>query len=162
MVGSVGERRALVGAAIATVGSLVTIVGTFLPWLRSGTRNRSSYTIFDLVERLGFAPGGFVAWSLRLWPFVPLLMVVISITCWAAPIERRLVRPLAVLAAVATVWIGGTGLAVLAAPAAGLFRIGPGPAITVLGVLVAATGSAATALTSAGVSRRGSVASEAA
>ena len=65
----------MVGAAVISSGGALTLIGTFLPWLRSGARDRASYTIFDLVERLGFAPGGVVALSLRLWPLVPLLLV---------------------------------------------------------------------------------------
>ena len=32
-------------------GSGVAVLGTFLPWLRSGAVDRSSYEIFDLVDR---------------------------------------------------------------------------------------------------------------
>lgn len=152
VVGSDGEQHAVWGAVLATVGALVTVVGTFLPWLRSGARNRSSYTIFDLVERLGFAPGGMVAWSLRLWAFVPLLLVVVAVGAWSASFDARLRRPLLATSIVAAIWVGGTSIAVMAAPEAGLFRIGPGPAVTLAGVLGAAAGG----LASARVTRRGS------
>jgi len=111
------------------------VVGTFLPWLRSGSRNRSSYTIFDLVERLGFTPGGVVSWSLRLWPLVPLLLVGVTVLGWAFATRRGRWWVVIVAAGLAVVWVGGTAMAILLAPDGGLFRLGPGPAVTVLGAL---------------------------
>jgi hypothetical protein len=128
------------GAIGATGGSAVALVGTFLPWLRSGARDRSSYTIFDLVERLGFAPGGVVAWSLRLWPLVPLLLVAVTVSAWAV-VTRHLRWSITMgVAVVALVWVGGTAIALVIAPDVGLFRIGIGPAVTLVGVLVAVAG----------------------
>jgi len=131
------------GALGATGGSAVALVGTFLPWLRSGARDRSSYTIFDLVERLGFAPGGVVAWSLRLWPLVPLLLVAVAVTAWAVVTGHLRWEITMGVAAVAVVWVGGTAVALVLAPDAGLFRIGIGPAVTLVGVLVAVAGAVA-------------------
>ena len=135
-----GAVRQRLGAILTTVGALVTLVGTFLPWLRSGARGRSSYAIFDLVERLGFAPDGVISWSLRLWPLVPLLLVVLVVVTWWPAGSGRQGTVGVVLAAVATVWAGGTGVAVMVAPEVGLFRIGVGPLVTVVGALVIAVG----------------------
>jgi hypothetical protein len=128
------DRRHL-GAVITTAGAVVALAGTFLPWLRSGGRDRSSYTIFDLVDRLGFASGGVVAVSLRLWPLVPLLLAVTVIGAWAAPFDTRARRVAVVLVVIAVVWIGGTSVAVMLAPDVAIFRIGPGPPVTLLGAL---------------------------
>jgi hypothetical protein len=128
------------GATVVTIGGVVMLVGTFLPWLRSGTRNRASYTIFDLVERLGFAPGGVVAWSLRLWPLVPLLLVATVTTAWAVATRHLPWAVPAVPAACATVWVGGTATAVLLAPDIALFRIGTGPAVTFAGNVLLVVG----------------------
>ena len=117
------------------------LVGTFLPWLRSGARDRASYTIFDLVERLGFAPGGVIAWSLRLWPLVPLLLVVVVTTAWSVATGHLRWWVPAVLAMVAAVWVGGTSVAVLMAPDIALFRVGVGPTVTLVGTVVLAAGS---------------------
>jgi hypothetical protein len=129
-------------AFAATLGSGVAILGTFLPWLRSGTRGRSSYTIFDLVERLGFAPGGIVSWSLRLWPIVPLLLVVNVVAVWIVVHTGRWWPWLAITTTIVAVWVGGTAIAIRFAPDAGLFRIGVGPSVTLVGVvtLVVAVG----------------------
>ena len=109
------------------------LVGTFLPWLRSGARNRSSYTIFDLVERLGFAPEGVVAWSLRLWPLVPLLLVATVITAWAVAADHMSWYVPLALSSCSVIWVGGTSLALLLAPDIALFGVGVGPAVTLVG-----------------------------
>jgi hypothetical protein len=132
--------RAFRGAVTTTVGAAIALTGTFLPWLRSGSRDRSSYTIFDLVERLGFAPGGVVAWSLRLWPLVPLLLVTMAVAGWAVATGHLRWPPAAVAIGTAIVWIGGTAVALVLAPDAGLFRVGNGPAVAVAGVLVSGLG----------------------
>ncbi len=123
-----------------TVGAAIALIGTFLPWLRSGSRDRSSYTIFDLVERLGFAPSGVVAWSLRFWPLVPLLLVATAVAAWAVATGHLRWRIASVTLGVAIVWVGGTALAVVLAPDAGLVRVGDGPAVAGGGVLVAGIG----------------------
>ncbi|MFW2332885.1 hypothetical protein [Ilumatobacter sp.] len=121
------------GATVVTIGGVVMLVGTFLPWLRSGARNRSSYTIFDLVERLGFAQGGVIEWSLRLWPLVPLLLVATVITAWAVGTEHLSWPVPLTLASCAVIWVGGTALALLLAPDIALFGVGVGPAVTLAG-----------------------------
>jgi len=123
-----------------TVGGAVMLLGTFLPWLRSGSRDRSSYTIFDLVERLGFAPGGVIAWSLRLWPLAPLLLVAVATTAWAVATDHlRWPVPLA-LSACSVIWIGGTAVALLLAPDIALFGVGVGPAVTLAGTALVVAG----------------------
>ena len=56
----VAQQRA--GAVTVTAGAAVLLVGTFLTWLRSGATERSSYDVFDLVDRLGFSEGGLMGW----------------------------------------------------------------------------------------------------
>lgn len=128
------------GAVVVTTGAACVLTGTFLPWLRSGSRDRSSYTIFELVERLGFAPGGAVSWALRLWPAVPLVLVMIAVGAWVVSTTRSGWPILATLTVVAVVWVGGTATSVVLAPDAGLFRIGLGPAVTLLGLVVVVAG----------------------
>ncbi|HEX7305282.1 hypothetical protein [Lentzea sp.] len=40
--------RSAVGAAIAAVGLVTSIAGTFLPWLKSGSTTRDSYEVLSL------------------------------------------------------------------------------------------------------------------
>jgi hypothetical protein len=129
-------------AIVTTAGAGTMLVGTFLPWLRSGARNRSSYTIFDLVERLGFAPGGVIAWSLRLWPLVPLLIVVTATCAWAVVTHHVRWGVCAAATVTLVVWVGGTATAVFLAPDVALFRIGVGPTVTLVGAVAAAAGVA--------------------
>ncbi len=135
---AVAEHR---GAALATIGGAVTLIGTFLPWLRSGARDRSSYTIFDLVDRLGFSPAGVISWSLRLWPLVPLLVVVVVVAAWWPTMSTRARTAVTAATAVVVVWVGATAIAVSFAPDVALFRIGPGPAVTVFGALTLGVGA---------------------
>jgi len=124
----------LAAPVMITVGSLGVLVGTFWPWVASGRRNRSSYQIFEVVERLGFAPGGAVGWGLRLWPIVPLLVVCASIAAWY---RRRLAAGL--LAGLGALYAGGVGLAMGSAPRSGLVRVLGAPTFTAIasGVLLA-------------------------
>jgi hypothetical protein len=125
-----------------SVGSLVIVVGTFLPWLQSGAVARSSYEIFDLVDRLGFSPDGAVGWSLRLWPVVPLLLVLGVVLQWAHS-ERALVRAVRLLLpVVVALYVGATAVAVRLAPASGLFRYRFGTWVTLLGSLAVVGASA--------------------
>ena len=81
-------QRVLIGRVASTSGAVAVVVGTFLPWLRSGTRLRSSYDIFSLVERLGFSRSDVVGWGLRLWPVLPFLVVTLCL----CPQRRGLIR----------------------------------------------------------------------
>lgn len=130
------DRR--IGATVLTVGAAVTLTGTFLSWVGSGSRERSSYQIFGLVDRLGFAPNSAVGWLLRLWPLVPLALVVTVIVHWAHHPSLR--WPRHDIAGAAVIYPGVTAIAVANAPEIGLFRVGPGPIVTVVGALVMLAG----------------------
>jgi hypothetical protein len=134
------------GAITVSAGAAVLLVGTFLTWLRSGAIDRSSYDLFDLVDRLGFSEGGIVGWALRLWPLVPLLLVVTVITWWA-PFANSAVSALRTgLALLASLYAGGVALAVVNAPDVALFSVGPGPFVTLIGAVVMLAGIGVTAL----------------
>jgi hypothetical protein len=132
--------RAHVPAAVVTSGAGLALIGTFLPWLRSGSVDRSSYEIFDLVERLGFSPNGVVAWVLRLWPLVPLLLACSAIALWLRPSDPRVRRALAVLPIASALVLVGTALVVSRAPDVGLFRVGIGPWCSVAGAVLMVAG----------------------
>ncbi len=137
-----------------TVASLVVLIGSFLPWLRSGRAERSSYEIFELVDRLGFAPDGAVGWALRLWPLLPLLLALTVVAAWAAIVHPASFRWIHVVTGVvAGCYALGVSTAVRLAPEAGLFQFRVGTWVTLVGAvaLLAAIGSQARAL-----SRRGS------
>jgi hypothetical protein len=131
------------GAITVTVGAAVLLVGTFLTWVRSGATQRSSYDVFDLVERLGFSEGGLVGWGLRLWPLVPLLLVATVITSWSPFSSAGWTAVRVVLTLVASLYAGGVALAVMNAPDVALFTVGPGPVVTLIGGVVMIVGVAA-------------------
>ena len=128
-------RRA--GAITVGVGAAVVILGSSMAWLRTGSRRRSSYDVFALVDRLGFAPGGLVGWAVRLWPVVPLLVVIAAVLAWQS---RR--WPLMLAALVAGTYAGGVALAVATADAPRLLKVGAGPAVTAVGAALVVVGAA--------------------
>ena len=132
------DRRA--GAIVLTVGAVITLVGTFLGWVSSGSAERSSYEVFGLVERLGFSPDGAVGWALRLWPLVPLTLVVSVIVHWVHHPSMR--WPRHATASAAVLYPGVTSIAIVNAPEVGLFRVGPGPWVTLVGSVVMLAGLA--------------------
>ena len=67
---------------LVTLAAAGTVTGTFLPWLRSGKHDRTSYQLLSLLDTLGFTSGGPVGWAVRLWPLVPLICVVAAVTSW--------------------------------------------------------------------------------
>lgn len=140
-----GDRR--IGAIVLTIGAAISLVGTFLSWVSSGSTDRSSYEIFGLVDRLGFEPNSAIGWLLRLWPLVPLALVVTVIAHWAHHPSLR--WPRHGITSAALIYPGVTALAVANAPQIGLFDVGPGPWVTVVGALVMLAGLATPPLLSA-------------
>ena len=128
-------QRILIGRAIASVGAVVAFAGTVLPWLRSGTRQRNSYEIFSLVDRLGISPSSLVGWGVRLWPVVPLLLASAVTMLW---FPRRWFTGSVV--AVAVIYTGSVSAAVRSAPSTSLISIEAGPLVTVVGAILLATG----------------------
>ena len=121
------------------------VLGSFLPWVRTGSRSRNSYDVFRVVGRLGFAPEGPAATALRWWPVVPLLTVVAVVAVWWG-----WGRPGGVLGIVAAVYAGIIGAAVAAAPQAGLLDIGAGPVLTAIGGVVLLGGAIAATIVGRG------------
>jgi hypothetical protein len=130
-------QRILIGRVVATIGAMVALVGTFQPWVRSGERLRSSYEIFSLVDRVGISRSSVVGWGLRLWPVVPLLLVLSITMLWFA---RRWPAATFVVV-VAVVYAGVVSVAVRRAHATSLITIARGPLITIVGVVGLAVGA---------------------
>ncbi|HEY7625570.1 MAG TPA: hypothetical protein VH761_00825 [Ilumatobacteraceae bacterium] len=128
-------RRVLIGRVVATSAALVLLVGTFLPWITSGRRRRSSYQIFSLIERIGYPSSSAVGWALRLWPLLPLLTVAaITILWFHRPAMAAGVGGLA--AAYATI----VAVAVLTSSPSPLIDIEYGPIVTLVGAADFAVG----------------------
>jgi hypothetical protein len=125
------QRPRFTAAVTVSCGALLMIVGCFLPWLRSGERERSSFELFGLVDRLGFASSGAFAWAVRLWPMVPLLAIVASIGVWYLS-GLRIVAP----ALVATIYAGGVSIGMQQIPNSAFVGVGTGPLVTATGCVV--------------------------
>jgi hypothetical protein len=119
-----------------TIGAAAVLVGTFMPWWRSGTRGRTSYQLLGLVDRLEFAPDGPAAAAVRWWPIVPFLLVVAVVAAWW---DRWFVA--AVTSALGGCYALVFALVIRAAPGRAL----AGTLVTIVGavVLLAAAASAA-------------------
>jgi hypothetical protein len=71
--------RSAVGAAIAAVGLITSIVGTFLPWLKSGRTTRDSYEVLSLRDLAGLdGVAGTVVTSVWVG-LTPLAMVAVAL-----------------------------------------------------------------------------------
>jgi hypothetical protein len=105
-----------------SVAGLVVVVGTFLPWLRSGSTSRSSYDLLGVLDRLDLAPGGFISTLIRWWPMVPLLVTVAVVAAWWG------LRWVALVTATAAVlYAGGVGAALVVASRDTGIGVGVGP-----------------------------------
>jgi hypothetical protein len=129
-------QRNVIGRVVATVGAAVALLGTFLPWLRSGARRRSSYEIFSVVERLGISESSVAGWALRVWPLAPLFLVTAATLQW---FPRKWITGIAAVVAVA--YVGGVAIAVLTASTSSLVAVEYGPSVTLVGVVTLAIGA---------------------
>jgi predicted anti-sigma-YlaC factor YlaD len=125
---------ATVVASIGAVGLIVTVVGTFLPWLRSGEVRRNSYTSFGLLRRLIGFPGP-AELLLRAWPLLGAVCAVVVLV--AVVVRPRFAAGLALLVAA---WSASVAGGALAHDAVGLVRV------DALGPIVTLSGGAASAV----------------
>jgi hypothetical protein len=129
------RRWALVAA---TAGGVLLLAGAFLPWLRSGDRQRSSFELFAVVDRLGLAPDGAGGVLVRWWPVMPAVVLAgLALMWWQRP---RLGAACTLAGSVhATALVAAVGLAPVAA--------GAGVVVTMAGALVVAPTSVVVAWT---------------
>ena len=119
------------------VGAAVVVIGTLLPWVRTGGRRRNSYDLLVLVERLGFAPDGATATALRWWPVVPVLVVVAVVASWWG--WPRVGGATGLVAA----GYAGTISVLVVGRGSALVHVQAGTAVTIIGAVVLAAGSVA-------------------
>lgn len=121
---------------VMAAGAVVTIVGTLLPWVRTGGVQRNSYDVFVLVERLGISESDLVGYGLRRWPLVPLLVVAAVVLAWWGWPHAG-----AVIGIVGGVYAGGVGATVATADAVQVVDIKAGATVTAVGAAVLLLGS---------------------
>jgi hypothetical protein len=132
--------RAVLARSGVCVGLALVVVGTFLPWLRSGRATRNSYATDGAVRRLLEVSGAADA-ALRAWPFVSLLCAAaVALIVLGYP---RLGIAVAALAAVSAGVVAGWALA---SSSRGLIQPATaGPAVTLAGAGVTVLGGLACA-----------------
>ncbi len=58
---------------IGGAGIVLVVVGSFLPWVVSGTVRRSSYAIVGILGRLGIGEDGPLGVLISAWPLIGVL-----------------------------------------------------------------------------------------
>jgi hypothetical protein len=125
-----GVRAALV---LGGAGLLTMVLGTFLPWLRSGEVQRNSYASFGLLRRLiGFH--GPAETLLRGWPLLGAVCALVVVLAAAG-----LLRVAALLALLVAAWAAAVSGGALARGPAGSVRVeNLGPIVTITGAVATA------------------------
>ena len=134
--------------SLGAVGLVVVVVGTFLPWLRSGRTTRNSYQTGGAVRRL-IGTSGLVDDLLALWP-------VVGLACAGAVALFLLgLRTLAtVLAGLSAMGAGAAAVGALAATANSYAQVALiGPVVTLIGATLVALAVLLRALAAVAVPR---------
>jgi hypothetical protein len=130
-VAAPSRGRTAVVRGLLCAGLAVMVLGTFLPWLRSGRATRNSYATDGAVRRLLQLNGGLDA-ALQAWPFLSLACALA-----AALVVLGRHRIGAGVAAVAALGAGVVAGGALLASSHGLLRpTVTGPAVTLTGSIL--------------------------
>jgi hypothetical protein len=130
---------ARLGAGVATAGLTVLVIGTFLPWLRSGTVLRDSYQSAGALRGLVGGLNAQAGAVLGAWPVV--------IPCCAACVAGYalgLRRSAAVAGLVISLIVGTAAGVVAVQPDATDSVVGPahtGPVVTLVGATIMVAGA---------------------
>lgn len=118
-------------AASGAVGIVLLVVGTFLPWLRSGRATRNSYEATGVVRRL-IHPPGVLDDLFRVWP---LLGVLCALAVASYLVGLRIVG--LVLATVAAIAAGSAAIGALEAHTNAYASVtDTGPGVTIAGAAI--------------------------
>ncbi|RZQ63719.1 hypothetical protein [Amycolatopsis suaedae] len=142
-------------AGLAVFGLVVAVIGTFLPWLRSGNVRRSSYETAGLADQFGLLDGTVGATLLGGWVALPVL----GAAC-AGLFALRLLRTAAVFTVIFSLLVGTVAVAATVRGGAGNGIIGvvsTGPMTSTVGTILALAGAIGVACT-ARFARRGATA----
>ena len=141
--GQAHSRAAPAVLVAGLVAGAAEVGGAFLPWVRTGERERNSFELIGVARRLRVLQSAWEQPASAAWYFVPL---VIALALVAAAVGRRAVAGgLLALAGAAGIAVG---VAVAAAPLAVL----PGLRVTIVGAVGA--GAAGVAVLAMEVRRR--------
>lgn len=141
-------RSRTVAPAIGLAGLLVIVVGTFLPWLRSGRTTRNSYQTGGAVRRL-IGTTGIVDDLLGLWPLVGLACAVaVALFLFGARTVGTVIAGLSAMGA------GTASIGALATTATSYAKVSIiGPVVTLVGATLVALAVLLRALAAVAVPR---------
>lgn len=123
--------RVIARRVVLVAGLVAVVIGTFLPWLRSGRVDRNSYAAGDALRQLEKLPTA-VGYLLDAWPFLALLC---ALAAAAAVLNRMPVA--AVAGGVAAAVAGSVSGYVIARASGSLVRpVFSGPITTLTGSCV--------------------------
>jgi hypothetical protein len=128
--GQLGGRLRALPAALGCAGLVCVVIGTFLPWLYSGSRSRNSYAAGGAVRRV-LGVDGIGDAALAAWPFV-------GLACGAAvaALLLGLQRTAAAIGVLAAAGAAVGAIAMLAADGSGVVQPATvGPIVTLIGAL---------------------------
>jgi hypothetical protein len=128
-------RTERVGLGVLLAGAIAVVVGTFLPWLRSGTVWRTSYEVWRSADRLGVIEGTGAELLQAAWFLLPLGAgcLVVAVALDRARLSSAIAAVIGVLA------VTGATVALLAP-----LPTGAGPVVTAVGGGIALGGASAT------------------
>ena len=119
-------------STVVVAGTGIALLGTFLPWVRSGERDRSSYDLAEVVRRLGLLSSPAARAAVWCWSAVPVVLaiglgamllrggvaarcvatitslypLVVAVWLWQSPVQVRVGVPVTAVGA-ALVLLGG-------------------------------------------------------
>jgi hypothetical protein len=128
----------MAGAALGGIGLVMVAIGTFLPWLRSGSVLRDSYESISAIRTIGIIRDSPLNLIIDAWT-----MTVPVITLCVAAYAFGFRRSAATVAAVVAIFCGtiGVGAAVESSgDAASLGIASTGPTVTFIGGILALLG----------------------
>ncbi|MTD13796.1 hypothetical protein GIS00_07550 [Nakamurella sp. YIM 132087] len=132
------RARVVTGTALAGSGVVGTVLGAFLPWVRSGSVDRNSFELSGVASRLLF-PDGLVSWLLSVWPLIgPLCAVPVVLALlrlWRSAGAMSVVLGAITIALSVTVQVMGGDRAV-----AGIGLVRTGPVVLAVGGLLLVLG----------------------
>lgn len=132
-------RVGLAGAVLTAAGLVTVAVGTFLPWVRSGSVLRDSYESISLIRTIKVLDGNPLALIVDMWT----LLIPISTLCLIAYGVgfRRSAATIAAVVAIISGTIAGAATVLSGGEEIQLGISNIGPATTLVGAVLTLTGT---------------------
>ena len=119
-------------STLTALGCAVALLGTFLPWLATGERERSSYDLSSIARRLNVASSTGERLAITLWPVVPFCLLGAAVL-----LVMRCSSGARLFAVAVSAYVGAVAIIVWRAP----LDTGPGVPVTVVGTALFVAGA---------------------